>query len=68
MFGFSLFESTSLVHFFIIAFLSVSGSKGSESSTRSLIQVLNGVSVVAFFAFLVGGFPEVEHSARPSNS
>ena len=41
VFGFSLLESTSLVHFFIIAFLSVSGSKGSESSTRSLVQVLN---------------------------
>ena len=57
VFGFSLFESASLVHFFITAFLSVSGSKGSESSSLSLIQVLNGVSVVAFFAFLVSGFP-----------
>ena len=36
VFGFSLFESASLVHFFITAFLSVSGSKGCKSSSLSL--------------------------------
>lgn len=66
---FSLFESTFFgpvlqncisFHFRIKRF---------ESSSSSLIQMSNGVSVVAFFAFLVGGFPEVEHSAiRRSNS
>ena len=57
---FSLFESTFFgpvlqncisFHFRIKRF---------ESSSSSLIQMSNGVSVVAFFAFLVGGFPEVE--------